>query len=284
MTAVVWLLVIVVAVLAMFVVGLLRSHAEIIRALHDAGVNLDPDRDQEHNHDDRHSGRGRSDSDTTVVTDTPPTIRTVDGVPEPADVSGRRASDLVGLTPSGATRTVAVTGTGEATLLAFLTTGCSTCAHFWGAFADGVKLPDDARLVIVTKGPDEESPADVDALAAPHLVTIQSTEAWDDYQIPVAPYFVLVDGKRGVVAGEGAASSWELVENLLAKAVADGGYTPGRLSRRDVLLGRARTERIDRDLLEAGITPNDPRLYHPPASGATADRQDVDAWDAEELP
>lgn len=259
MTVVIWLLVVVVVLLAVFVVGLLRSHAEIIRALHDAGISLDPDR--AHDHGSPRHGAG----DTTVVSDTAPTIRTVDGVPEPADASGRRARDISGLTPHGGTRTVAVTQTDGATLLAFLTTGCSTCAHFWAAFADGVELPDDARLVIVTKSPDEESPADVAAMAAPHLVTLQSTEAWNDYQIPVAPYFVLVDGRRGVVAGEGAASSWELVENLLAKAVADGGYAPGQVRRRDILFGRARTERIDRDLAAAGIEPGDPRLYHPPA-------------------
>ena len=43
MNVVVATLVVVVALLALLVVGLLRSHAEILRALHDLGVNLDPD-------------------------------------------------------------------------------------------------------------------------------------------------------------------------------------------------------------------------------------------------
>ena len=260
MTALVWLLAVVVGVLAVFVVGLLRSHAEIVRALHDAGISLDPDHaGHDHDHDGLRPTR-------TVESSTAPTIRTVDGVPEPAGASGQRAHDLVGLTVHGGTRTVAVTESDQATLLAFLTTGCATCADFWQAFADGVQLPADTRLVIVTKGPEMESPADVSAMAAPHLLTIQSTEAWDAYSIPVAPYFVLVDGRRGVVVGEGAANSWERVRTLLDRALADAGYASGQVRRRDLLLGKARTERVDRDLLDAGLTPGDPRLFHPPAA------------------
>ena len=48
MSAVVLLLAIVVGVLALLVIGLLRSHAEILRAMHDAGISLDPDREHDH--------------------------------------------------------------------------------------------------------------------------------------------------------------------------------------------------------------------------------------------
>ncbi len=269
MTVVTWLLVVVVAVLGMLVVGLLRSHAVIIRALHDAGIDLDPDRTGTPTLDlTERAGRGPADRarrpTTEVVTDTPPDIRTVPGVATPADVTGLRAADLHGTTPTGGTRTVAVQGR-DATLLAFLTTGCSTCAAFWNAFADGIRLPGDTRLVIVTRGGNEESPADVAALAPAGVVTLASSQAWDDYRIPVAPYFVLVDGRRGVVVGEGAAHSWDLVLQLLDRALADAGYAEGQVRRRDVLLGRNRTKRVDQDLLDAGIVPGDPRLYHPPA-------------------
>ncbi|HEY1116634.1 MAG TPA: hypothetical protein VGE43_02950 [Acidimicrobiales bacterium] len=268
MSAVVALLAIVVGVLALLVVGLLRSHAEILRALHDAGISLDPDR--EHDHDGaRTSGRSgafrTSPSGTpTFTSETPPTIRTADGVPEPAGATGRRAVDIVGTTPTGGTRTVSVASSDQATLLAFLTTGCATCAGFWGAFAEGVELPADTRLVVVTQGPETESPADVAAMAAPHVLTVSSTEAWDDYGVPVAPYFALVDGRRGVVVGEGAAASWDRVRTLLDRALADAGYGGGQVRRRDVLLGKARTERVDRDLARAGLAPGDPRLFHEP--------------------
>jgi hypothetical protein len=153
-----------------------------------------------------------------------------------------------------------------ATLIAFLTTGCATCAAFWNAFAEGVRLPADTRLVIVTKGGNEESPADVAALAPPGIATIASSQAWDDYRIPVAPYFVLVDGRRQIVVGEGAAHSWDLVSELLERALADAGYAEGQVRRRDVLMGRNRASRVDQELLDAGITPGDPRLYHEPAA------------------
>jgi hypothetical protein len=261
MTALVWLLAVVVGILAVFVVGLLRSHAEIIRALHDAGISLDP-----HQHDDE-PGTGLRPT-RTFESASAPDIRTVEGVPGPAGASGQRAHDLSGVTPTGGTRTIAVNGSDQATLLAFLTTGCATCADFWQAFGEGVQLPPDTRLVVVTKGPELESPADVAAVAAPHVLTISSTEAWDDYSIPVAPYFVLVDGRRGVVVGEGAANSWERVRTLLDRALADAGYGGGQVRRRDLLLGKARTERVDRDLIDAGFTPGDPRLYHEPAHDA----------------
>ena len=55
MTVVVWLLVLVVGVIAVFTVGLLRSHALTLSALHDAGSNLDPDRaDDDHDQAHRH--------------------------------------------------------------------------------------------------------------------------------------------------------------------------------------------------------------------------------------
>lgn len=263
MIALVWLLAVVVAVLAVFVVGLLRSHADILRALHDAGISLDPDSTD-------HTGT-RSAATPTFESSTPPTVRTIDGVPEPAGATGRRAADLSGHTPRGAVRTVAVSGTEAATLLAFLTTGCATCANFWGAFADGVQLPPETRLVVVTKGPELESPADVAAMAPDHVLTIGSTEAWDDYGVPVAPYFALVDGRRGVVVGEGAADSWDRVRALLDRALADAGYEGGQVRRRDLLLGKARTERVDRDLIDAGFTPGDERLYHPPAGSGDSD-------------
>jgi hypothetical protein len=285
-SAVVLLLAIVVGVLALLVIGLLRSHAEILRALHDAGISLDPDREHDHDHrggrDGDRTGRAeRSPSGTpTFTSDTPPTIRTVDGVPEPAGATGRRAVDIAGITPTGGTRTVAVASSDQATLLAFLTTGCATCAEFWGAFAEGVELPTDTRLVVVTQGPETESPADVAAMAAPHVLTIQSSEAWDDYGVPVAPYFALVDGRRGLVVGEGAAASWDRVRTLLDRALADAGYGGGQVRRRDLLLGKARTERVDRDLARAGLAPGDPRLFHEPVvADADADADSDDAGD-----
>ena len=62
MTAVVLIEGLVIALLATLVVGLLKSHAEILRALHDLGVNLEEGRDHDHTFRlrDRPTGEGRA--------------------------------------------------------------------------------------------------------------------------------------------------------------------------------------------------------------------------------
>jgi hypothetical protein len=161
------------------------------------------------------------------------------------------------------------------TLLAFLSTGCSTCHDFWRAFdTDEVDhVPGDAtRIVIVTRGADAESPAAVAELAPARVTTVMSSQAWDDYDVPVAPYFLLVDGTSGVV-GEGASASWDQVVDLLGKAAADAGVRLDRrsgLSRRELLRGRDREARADRELRAAGIEPGATELYEP-ANGPDGD-------------
>ncbi|MBS1836613.1 MAG: hypothetical protein JST64_02835, partial [Actinobacteria bacterium] len=157
----------------------------------------------------------------------------------------------------------------------FLTTGCTTCHSFWSAFASGVELPaPDIRLVVVTQGEEAESPARVAQLASPGVTVVMSTDAWEDYGVPVAPYFALVDD--GAVVGEGAAATWPQVVDLLGRSLADAGRSltaAGSRSRRAFLTGRDRTERIDAELAAAGIGPGDPRLYEPVA--APAEQEDA---------
>ena len=101
---------------------------------------------------------------------------------------------------------IAVAGTDHLTLLAFLTSGCLTCSVFWDAFADpGLEVPGDARLVIVTKGERAESPTSVYRLAPDSVPVVMSDDAWEAYDVPVAPFFVLIDGETSAVVGEGAA-------------------------------------------------------------------------------
>lgn len=251
-------LAVVVALLGVLVVGLLRSHAEILRALHDNGIVLDPDRDHRHDHP-----PGQRTRQTRPAEGEEPIINTRPGVPSPRTSDSSRAAGISGVTPDGSAKAVPVSGRDHATLLAFLTSGCTTCANFWEAFAQGVDLPPETRLVVVTRGADGESPAAVAELASPDVTVVMSSEAWDDYSIPVAPYFVLVDGRNGLVAGEGAAATWERVTALLGKALADAGYDgESRLTRRELFTPRPREDRADRDLADAGILPGDPRLYH----------------------
>ena len=147
----------------------------------------------------------------TVESSSPPTIRTVDGVPEPAGASGRRAHDLVGVTPTGATRTVAVTSTDQR--------HAARLPHHRMRHLRRILVGVRRRRAAATRHPSggghqgsgDREPGRRRRPGAPHLLTISSTEAWDDYSVPVAPYFALVDGRRGVVVGEGAANSWDRV-------------------------------------------------------------------------
>jgi hypothetical protein len=250
MAVLVTLLAVVLALLALLVAGLLRSHAEILRALHGMGIDMDPARD------------GDDDAPTTAVG--APTIRRSE-VPRR---SSREAADVAGLTPSQDALSIAVTGVGHFTLLAFLSSGCGPCLNFWDEFRDGdpLEIPGDARLVCVSKGPEEESVASIQRLAADDVATVMSSDAWSDYDVPVAPYFVLVDGPSGHVVGEGAANEWSHVASLLHSALDDAGMLDrkGRVKAGARMRADAevlREQRADRDLLAAGIQPGDSSLY-----------------------
>jgi hypothetical protein len=258
MAVLVVLLAVVIALLALLVAGLLRSHAEILRALHQLGVNMDP---------------ARADGDAGVTTAVgAPTIRSAEVPKRPA----RGGVDLVGTTPEHDAVSVAVADVKHLTLLAFLSSGCGSCLAFWDVFRDGgpVEIPGDARLVLVSKDAGEESVSSIRRLAPVDIPTVMSSKAWADYDVPVAPFFVLVDGESGEVIGEGAANEWNQVQSLLHTALDDAGM----LDRKGNLKhGRARKPkadllreaRADRDLLAAGIRPGDPSLYT--LSGLEAD-------------
>jgi hypothetical protein len=264
-TAVVVALVALVALLGVLVVGLLRSHAEILKALHELGVNLEDGAD--------HVPAPRS----AAVSRHRPS-RTVDGVPGPrSDGPLGVAADLSGSLPRGGAAHIAVTGVEHRTLLAFLSSGCGTCGSFWEALRHdpAATLPDPStRIVVVTNGAHVESPAAVADLAPPGLVTLMTSEAWDDYGVPVSPYFILVDGPSGEVVGEGAGTSWAQVVDLLSRAVADGAAAArGPARRASRMGGKDRADRVDRDLRAAGIEPGDPSLYpaaHPSHGGDRA--------------
>jgi hypothetical protein len=258
MAVLVVLLGVVVALLGLLVAGVLRSHAEILRALHGLGVDLDPARPD---------GVGTAVAAPVVRADRAPTVRSGDVPSRPS----RDAVDVVGSTPDGGAMSVAVGGRDQLTLLAFLSTGCSSCHFFWDAFgAPDLEVPGEARLVIVTKGPNAEQPGMVRKLAPATVPVVMSSDAWDGYDVPVAPFFVLVDGASRAVVGEGAANTWEHVEALMRNALDDAGLLDAKGRRRRGASPKARADvmredRVDRDLLAAGIGPNDPRLSTLPA-------------------
>ena len=223
MTAVVTVETLLLALLVLLVGGLLRSHAEILRRLDELQ---------------------------------PAGSATAAPVRESA-----AAHDVSGVTLAGDALHIGVTRPGAPTLLAFLTSGCSTCLGFWEAFADPrTRLPAGVQLVVVTKDPSHESPAKLRELAPPAVRIVMSSAAWSEYDVPASPYFVHIDA-HGELAGEGTAQRFEQVLSLLADAAADVAAQ-----------GSAeRALRAERELASAGIGPDHPSLY------AGAERAGTDA-------
>lgn len=242
--------------LALLVVGLLRSHADILRALHELGV-------------------GEAQLAAPATTRRAGARPARDSSAAGARSTSHEVHDITGVTPDGGAARVSLNASRGTTLLAFLSSGCGTCQGFWDAFdTDAVDdLPgSDSRVVVVTRGPEEESPATIAQLAPSRATTVLSSEAWDAYGIPASPYFILIEGSEGIV-GEGSAPTWGQVVELMGKAAADAGMllTDTKLSRRDMVMGRDRELRADRELARAGIAPDDESLFRPalgdPAGG-----------------
>jgi hypothetical protein len=196
-----WLVVLETALLlllSVLVAGLLRSHAEMLRALHRLGVRLD--------------GEGESPAPMTLS-------------PRPTQGGGGLAYDVAGQTPEGDAVHIGVGGR-QPTLLAFLSSGCVSCEALWDGLRKGEpRLPELARVVAVTRGAGAESPGRLRPLAPPGVPVVMSDGAWSDYAVPGSPYVVYVAGGR--VVGEGSVTSWDQLRSLLARAGADAGPVAG---------------------------------------------------------
>src|SRR4051794_41307782 len=110
MTALVVTLAVVVALLVVLVAGLLRSHAEILRTLHDAGL-------------------GREGEAAT------PARRSGVAPATPTSGPSPEASDVSGVTPGGDAVAAGAPGAPAPTRPALLPAGCLPCPAFLGTFA-----------------------------------------------------------------------------------------------------------------------------------------------------
>jgi hypothetical protein len=188
--------------LVVLVAALLRSHAEILRRL------------------------GPEEAAAPRVPAPPASIRSDTGAPE-----------LAGATPAG--DALKLTLDGPPTLLAFLSSGCTSCARFWETLGER-RLPTGLEPVIVTHGPEREQRSKLRALAPESVPVVMSSEAWVEYAVPGSPYFVLVED--GQVRGEGVATTWDALTSLLGDAVEE-------------------QRGIDERLAAAGIGPDHPCLF-----------------------
>jgi hypothetical protein len=210
--------------LTVLVAGLLRSHAEILRRL------AEPDRTPK-------NGEGAS-------------------LP-PAREEATPAVDVVGTTPQGAALKVGVTRMEENTLLAFLSTGCTSCLPLWKGLSspNPPALPAQTRLVVLTKDRSHESISKLRELAPRDVPVVMSSAAWEDYRVQGSPYFIYVDGPSGRIHSEGTATNWEQVLSLLRDAL---------LETEEGQTGDGSAERIrraDAELAAAGVHAGHPSLY-----------------------
>jgi hypothetical protein len=224
------------ALALVYIVALLRSHADILRRL-------------------------------SVLEDA------VDQRPAPADPSRpsalRVAADLSGAALDGSPAAIALRAGSPPALLAFLTSGCSFCGPWWSDLGDADRRRAlGTRVVIVTHDRSRESVGRLREQAPAGVELVMSTAAWRTYEVPASPHFVLCDGQGGI-AGRGSALSWaqltDLIGDALAHRVADADEARPRTT-------SERAARAERALMQSGIGPGHPSL-HPagptPPSGAS---------------
>ena len=188
--------------LVVLVAALLRSHAEILRRL------------------------GPEGSDPRRLPEPPVGTRTDAAAPE-----------LAGVTPTGDAVKLAFHGT--PTLLAFLSSGCTSCGAFWGTLGESRPAPG-LHTVIVTRAADREQVAKLRKLAPEAVPVVMSSQAWEDYGVPGTPYFVLV--ADGAIRGEGVATTPSALSSLLGDAIED-------------------QRGLDERLAAAGVGPEHPSLF-----------------------
>lgn len=234
--AVVLALGLVIVFLGLLVLGLLRSHADILKRLDSLGAGLAEGHD--------HGAR-------------------IGLTAKPAG-SEAFAPEIAGITPDGEPVVVAPLSGAEPTLVAFLSTSCSSCIPFWEMLDAPTRHFGDHRhrVVIVTRGEEEESPTRAGSLARGSATVVMSSDAWDDYEVPGAPYFVVTHRDSGGIVGEGTATNFGALEEFLRDSANDLSWDRRRAAEHDPT--DIEESRVDAELRAAGMAPGDPRLYHEP--------------------
>ena len=170
------------------------------------------------------------------------------------------------MTPAGDARAVAVDNSDHLTLLGFLSSGCTSCAAFWDALQEPgrLQLPDRTRVVIVTKGPDREVPAEVQARTTGRvpggdvhrrLGRLPGARAHPSSCSSTAP--------PGARSGRGWPATWGSWPSWSGGPSTTGGAVDTGRGRGDGAAWTARgaRRRPTRCCAAAGILPGDPSLY-----------------------
>src|SRR5919197_4190860 len=206
MTALVTVETLLLVMVLLLVAGLLRSHAEILRALNSSGSAYGSDLPTE-------EGAGRV----------------------------REAVEFEGVTLAGEEVLVSTISNNSRLLLAFLTSGCSSCRGIWrGLLHHADRLPPETGVLVVTKDRDEESISRLRKLGAADVPLVMSSPAWEAYRVPGSPYFVYLDGEA--VRGEGSADSWQRALSFVEDESADAELERERVAAASPDAGGARSD------------------------------------------
>jgi hypothetical protein len=225
-----------------YIVALLRSHADILRRL--AAL------------EDRAAAGGPAAAPGALHVHTPDAPGPSNGVPAVGGGEVTTATPISGTTLPGDSVTLSFGPGSPVTLLAFLTSGCASCAPLWAGLHEARDVGTLAqRVAVVTHDAMRESPTRLERLAPAGTEVIMSSAAWADYAVPGSPHFVLTDGAGGIL-GRGSALSWSQLETMVADARADAQHAgdPARTTAQ-------RAERSEGALASAGIGPGHPSLY-----------------------
>jgi hypothetical protein len=247
MTWVVAALTVVVAVQTLFVLGLLRAHADLLGRVA-ALAERPPVPAPEPSRDEMPEGV----------------------VPVPATVAQTTVSSIEGFDHELEPYRLAIGDVPEPYLLvAFLSTSCFSCLDIWrdvieaGEGARTVAAGDDeAALVIVLKGREHENLGKAVALARETPVPVAlSGSAWSELEVPGSPYFALIDTAEQRVVGAGSAQSWEQLRSLASDGMLELAFAARPSSNGGGY--RSIIEREDDDLARAGIHPGHVSLTAP---------------------
>ncbi len=180
MTAVVVAEAVAIALLAVLVAGLLRSHAELADVV-------------------RHR--------------LPPPSLPAPAAPLGVALGGA-APPIRGVDPGGGDASVDLAS--APVLVAFLTGGCRECARWWAALAGAQGRHLGPAVAVVTPDPSTEPAGALRRIVPADLAVVMSSDAWDAYGVQVASTFVLVTD--GVVRAAGRAETWDDLATIVGRA------------------------------------------------------------------
>jgi hypothetical protein len=140
-------------------------------------------------------------------------LRRARPIPTYQDHPATSPVDIEGVTPGGARLRLTVVDSIDPVLLVFVSSSCLGCRDLWEGTAElRSLLPEEVRLVLVTKGPETEDAGAIATLDPGDIPIVMSSQAYRDYRVVGPPFLAVV--AHGAVRTEGVA--WGIAETVRA--------------------------------------------------------------------